>query len=82
MSLINVEALIPAGHPIRAIKRLCDEALRTMSAHFDEIYAQAGAPSIPPETLLLGKGRPRLAGRSRRGQVRPKPTAGSIRGDR
>ena len=55
VSLINVETLIAADHPIRAIKRLCDEALRTMSAHFDEIYATAGAPSIPPETLLLGK---------------------------
>jgi transposase len=55
VSLINVETLIAADHPIRAIKRRCDEALRAMSAHFDEIYARDGAPSIPPETLLLGK---------------------------
>ena len=55
VSLINVETLIPAEHPIRPIKRLCDEALRAMSGHFDEIYAAAGAPSIPPETLLKGK---------------------------
>ncbi len=55
VSLINVETLIPNEHPIRVIKRLCDEVLRGMSAHFDEIYAAAGAPSIPPETLLKGK---------------------------
>ena len=44
-----VETLIAAEHPIRAIKRLCDEALRAMHGHFDEIYAADGAPSIPPE---------------------------------
>jgi transposase len=53
--LINVETLIAAEHPIRSIKRLCDQVLRTMSSHFDEIYAGDGAPSIPPETLLKGK---------------------------
>lgn len=55
VSLINVETMIAAGHPIRAIKRMCDEVLRGMSAHFDEIYAAKGAPSIPPETLLKAK---------------------------
>lgn len=55
MSLINVETLIAEDHPIRSIKRMCGEVLRAMSSHFDEIYAQDGAPSVPPETLLLGK---------------------------
>ncbi len=55
VSLINVETLIAAKHPIRSIKRLCDEVLREMHEHFDEIYAADGAPSIPPETLLKGK---------------------------
>ena len=55
VSLINVETLISADHPIRAIKKLCDEVLATMSEHFDTIYAAAGAPLIPPETLLKGK---------------------------
>ena len=55
VSLINVETLIPADHPIRVIKRMCDAVLGGMSAHFDEIYAAAGAPSVPPETLLKGK---------------------------
>jgi hypothetical protein len=29
--------LIAADHPIRAIKRMCDEALRAIEQHFDEI---------------------------------------------
>ena len=55
VSLINVETLIAEDHPIRAIKRMSDQVLATMSASFDEIYASHGAPSIPPETLLKGK---------------------------
>ena len=55
VSLINVATMIADTHPIRAIKRMCDEVLRAMSGHFDEIYAPDGAPSIPPETLLKGK---------------------------
>ena len=34
---------------------LIDEEQRAMSGHFDEIYAAAGAPSVPPETLLKTK---------------------------
>lgn len=55
ISLINVETLIPATHPIRVIKRMCDEVLTNLSPHFDRIYAAEGAPSVPPETLLKGK---------------------------
>jgi transposase len=52
VSLIIVETLIASDHPLRVIKRMLDEVLRGMSAHFDKIYAGEGAPSIPPETLL------------------------------
>ena len=55
MSLIDVEQVIPGDHPIRPIKRMCDEVLAGMSGHFEEIYAQEGRPSVPPETLLKGK---------------------------
>jgi hypothetical protein len=34
---------------------MCDEALLAMDQHFDEIYAEGGAPSIPPKTVLKGK---------------------------
>ena len=53
--LFNVEERIDAKHPVREIKRQCDEALRAMSGHFDEIYAKQGRPSIPPERLLKAK---------------------------
>jgi transposase len=53
--LINVETMIPVDHPIRAIKRLLIEVLKEMDAHFDEIYATNGRPSIPPERLLMAK---------------------------
>ena len=54
-SLINVDTLIATDHPIRAIKRMCDELLGEMSELFDGIYAAASAPLIPPETLPKGK---------------------------
>jgi transposase len=52
---INLEELVPAGHPLRAIKRMADEALAAMSRTFAAAYAPAdkgGRPSIPPERLL------------------------------
>jgi transposase len=53
--LLNVETMIPEGHPIRTIKRMLGEVLRGMDKHFDEMYAADGRPSIPPERLLLAK---------------------------
>jgi transposase len=55
VSLINVETLVAAKHPIRPIRLMCDTVLRAMDHHFDEIYAKQVAPSSPPETLLNGK---------------------------
>ena len=52
LCLISPEARVPSEHPLRAIKQLADEALRTLSPVFDEMYAAAGRPSIPPERLL------------------------------
>lgn len=52
---INLEELVPADHPLRAIKRMADEALASMSRTFTAAYAPAergGRPSIPPERLL------------------------------
>ena len=52
---LNLEEMVPAGHPLRAIKRMADEALAAMSRTFAAAYAPAdrgGRPSIPPERLL------------------------------
>lgn len=52
---INLEALVPKDHPLRAIKRMADEVLAGMSRTFTAAYAPAekgGRPGIPPERLL------------------------------
>jgi len=43
---------VPASHPLRPIRCMVDEALKTMSSRFDEIYPEEGRKSIPPERLL------------------------------
>jgi len=53
--LLNVETMIPGDHPIRAIKGILGVVLREMDGHFEEMYAEDGRPSIPPERLLLAK---------------------------
>lgn len=47
-----LEERIPAAHPLRAIRKMTDKALSGLSPLFDEIYAEQGRPSIPPEYLL------------------------------
>ena len=48
----SLEERVPADHPLRLIRAMVDEALREMSARFDEIYPEDGRRSIPPERLL------------------------------
>ena len=52
LTLMSPERLVPRDHPIRRIKALADAQLVQLSAVFDQMYAQRGRPSIPPETLL------------------------------
>jgi transposase len=51
-SYISPEARVRADHPLRAIRRMADQALENMSSRFDAMYAKTGRPSIPPEKLL------------------------------
>ena len=51
-SYLSPEQRVPADHPLRAIRTLTDQALRTLSRRFASLYAQTGRPSIPPEQLL------------------------------
>ena len=55
VSLVNVEDRIPAGHPIREVKRLVNEVFREMNSHFEGLYCNWGRTSIPPERLLGAK---------------------------
>ena len=48
----SLEDRVPAGHPLRPIREMVDEALQALSSRFDEIYNEEGRKSIPPERLL------------------------------
>lgn len=50
--MIDVEALIPADHPLRGIKRRADEELNRMRGAFNAAYSPLGRPSIPPERVI------------------------------
>lgn len=52
LCLMSPEERVPAGHPLRSIKKLADAALAELSPVFDEMYAKGGRPSVPPERLL------------------------------
>jgi len=51
-SYLTLERRIPAGHPLRAIRRLTDGALERIRGELDKLYARRGRASIPPERLL------------------------------
>jgi transposase len=55
LTVINLNQCVPADHPLRAIKRRGDAVLRKLSPLFDELYAEEGRPSIPPEQLLKAR---------------------------
>lgn len=48
------ESLIPADHPLRAVKRMVDECLKALDKQFAKMYSSYGRPGIPPERLLKG----------------------------
>ena len=51
-SYVDLEAPVPAYHPLRAIQVLVDEALAALSADFASLYSKTRRPSIAPEKLL------------------------------
>jgi transposase len=52
LSSLSTEELIPAGHPIRRIRKVVDAVLGGLDDEFDAMYSASGRPSVPPETLL------------------------------
>ncbi len=52
LAFVDLESRVPPGHPLRTIKRFADEVLAALSPVFDQLYAESGRPSIPPERLL------------------------------
>jgi len=51
-SYFSPEARVPATHPLRSIKGYADTVLKSLNRDIDELYADTGRPSIPPERLL------------------------------
>jgi transposase len=43
---------VPQDHPLRAIRKLTDSVLQSLSPEFDALYADSGRPSIAPEYIL------------------------------
>ena len=52
LSSLTPDQLVPQDHPIRKIKPIVDRALNELSPIFNQMYAEIGRPSIPPEHLL------------------------------
>jgi transposase len=51
-SYLSPEERVRPDHPLRAIRRMTDEVLRSLSPRFTKMYSDMGRPSIPPEQLL------------------------------
>lgn len=51
-SYISPAQRVPQDHPLRAVRRMADEALTALSPQFQRLYSHTGRPSVPPERLL------------------------------
>ena len=51
-SYVDLEARIPARHPLRTIRQVVNDALAGLDAEFAALYTDFGRPSIPPERLI------------------------------
>ena len=51
-SFVDLEARVPAKHPLRKIRQIVNDAPATLDGEFSRLYASEGRPSIAPEKLL------------------------------
>jgi transposase len=51
-SYVSLEQRVPTSHPLRAIRKMVDQALSELSIHFESLYSRRGRPSKPPEQLI------------------------------
>jgi transposase len=51
-SYVAPEDRVPADHPLRVTRQMCDEALCAITKEFAKLYSRLGRRSIPPEKLL------------------------------
>jgi len=51
-SYVDLEARVPARHPLRLIREIVNDVLGSLSADFASAYSDIGRPSIAPERLI------------------------------
>ena len=51
-SHVDLEARVPARHPLRTIRQVVNEALASLDAEFEALCTDFGRPLIPPERLI------------------------------
>jgi transposase len=51
-SYVDLEARIPARHPLRTIREIVNEVLASLDAEFGRLYEGTGRQSVAPERLL------------------------------
>ena len=51
-SYVDLDERAPAGHPLRKIRQIVNDALTSLDAEFDALYTKEGRPSIAPERLI------------------------------
>ena len=51
-SYVSLEQRVPQDHPLRAVRKMPDAVLRTLSPESDALYADSERPSIAPEYIL------------------------------
>lgn len=51
-TMSKLEDFVPAGHPLRPIRVLVNDALKKLNGLFNLVYADTGRASIAPEKLM------------------------------
>lgn len=51
-SYVDLEARIPARHPLRKFRQVVNAALASLDSEFEALYTDFGRPSIAPEWLI------------------------------
>src|SRR4029453_10382769 len=51
-SYVDVEDRVPAGHPLRSIRLIVNQALDACAGDLERLYGRIGRPGVPPEQLL------------------------------
>ena len=47
--LVNLEELVERDHPLREVKRMCQEVLDSLEGELAQMYAQTGHSNVTPE---------------------------------